>query len=49
VEKKQELWLEELDRWFEDGPDSEDVVLIKVTPTVVAFWSGEHEGELALD
>ncbi len=49
VDKKQELWLEELDRWFEDGPDSDDVVLIKVTPTVVAFWSGEDEGELTLD
>ena len=49
VEKKTELWMEELERWFEDGPESEDVVLIKVTPSVVAYWSGEDEGEVTLD
>jgi general stress protein 26 len=49
AEKKQELWIEELERWFEDGPDSEDVVLIKVTPTVVAYWNGEEDGEITLD
>ena len=37
VEKKRELWIEDLERWFEDGPESEDVVLIKVTPSVVAY------------
>lgn len=49
VAKKRELWMEELERWFEDGPESEDVVLIKVTPSTVAYWNGEDEGELALD
>lgn len=49
VQKKQELWVEELERWFEDGPESEDVVLIKVTPSVVAYWNGEDEGEVTLD
>lgn len=47
--KKKELWQKDLERWFEDGPESEDVVLIKVTPSVVAYWSGEGEGELVLD
>ena len=47
--KKRELWLEELERWFEDGPDSDDIVLIKVTPGVVAYWNGEDGGELTLD
>ena len=49
AQKKQELWVEDLERWFEDGPDSEDVVLIKVTPNVVAYWNGEEDGEIALD
>ncbi len=49
VAKKQELWMEELERWFEDGPESEDVVLIKVTPTRVAYWGGEEDGEITLD
>ena len=49
VEKKRELWLEELERWFEDGPDSDEIVLIKVTPSVVEYWSGEDQGELVLD
>lgn len=48
LEKKRELWIEDLERWFEDGPESEDVVLIKVTPSVVAYWNGEEDGELTL-
>lgn len=49
VEKKRELWIEELERWFDDGPDSEDIVLIKVTPGVVAYWNGEENEEVTLD
>ena len=49
VEKKQELWIEDLERWFEDGPESEDIVLIKVTPTVVDYWNGEENEEVTLD
>ena len=49
VAKKRELWIEDLERWFEDGPDDEEVVLIKVTPSVVAYWNGEENKELTLD
>ncbi|MBA3466281.1 MAG: pyridoxamine 5'-phosphate oxidase family protein [Gemmatimonadaceae bacterium] len=45
--KKRALWIEELERWFKDGPDSEDVVLIKVTPSRVAYW-GDDDGEIEL-
>jgi general stress protein 26 len=45
--KKQELWQKELERWFEDGPESDDIVLIKVTPWKVAYW-GDGEGEITL-
>ena len=49
VKKKQELWIEDLERWFEDGPDSDDIVLVKVTPSTVAYGKGEDQGELRLD
>ena len=48
VEKKEELWLEELERWFDEGPESDEIVLIKVTPSVVEYWNGEDNGELTL-
>ena len=43
------VWVDELDRWFDGGPESEDIVLIKVTPNIVAYWNGEDGGELLLD
>jgi general stress protein 26 len=46
--KKKELWQKELERWFEDGPESEDIVLLKVTPWKVAYW-GDDEGEITFD
>jgi general stress protein 26 len=49
VKKKRELWMEELDRWFDDDPESDDIVLIKVSPTIIGYWNGEDSGELTLD
>ena len=46
--KKRELWVEELERWFDGGPESDDIVLIKVTPRTVAWWNGEDSGEVNL-
>jgi general stress protein 26 len=46
--KKRELWIEELERWFDGGPESDDIVLIKVTPSVVEYWNGEDSGEIEL-
>jgi general stress protein 26 len=48
AEKKQELWLKELEQWFDEGPESEAIVLIKVTPTVVSFWTKREAGELRI-
>ncbi len=45
---KNELWLDELARWFEDGPSDPDVVLIKVDAKHAQWWSFEDEGELDL-
>ncbi len=49
VEKKRELWVEELERWFDGGPESDEIVLIKVNPSLIAWWSGEDGGEVSLD
>jgi len=48
AEKKRELWIEDLERWFDDGPESEEIVLIKVTPSVVSYWNGDNQGEIQL-
>jgi len=46
--RKRALWMKELERWFDDPPESEAIVLIKVTPSVVAYWNGDDTGELSL-
>jgi general stress protein 26 len=38
VKKKKELWNETLRVWFEDGPESEDVVLIRVDSKSAQYW-----------
>lgn len=47
-EKKKELWYDELERWFPDGPEDNKVVLIKVAATRAYYWSKEGDGELEL-
>lgn len=44
VAKKQELWLEELERWFENGPEDESVVLIKVNAERAEHWGSKGDG-----
>jgi general stress protein 26 len=46
--KKHELWLEDLKQWFDEGPESDGIVLIKVTPSVVSYWTKDDEGELRI-
>ena len=48
IQKKRDLWMEELKRWFDEGPESDAVVLIKVTPTIVSYWTKNDEGELRM-
>ena len=45
-DKKRELWDEELEYWFENGPDSDEVILLKVRPATIAFWTKEGDGQL---
>ena len=40
--RKQELWDHSLEQWFQDGPDDDDLVLLKVSADRIHAWA---EGE----
>lgn len=42
-DKKRELWDDELKQWFQEGPDDDDVVLVKVTAERVHAWTDGQE------
>jgi general stress protein 26 len=42
-----EHWSKGLDRWFEQGPDTPGVAMIRVHASRIHYWDGEDEGELA--
>lgn len=42
-------WTTDLDNWFEDGIDTDGVVMIKVTADRIHYWDGEDGGEVELD
>ena len=46
--KKRELWLEELERWFANGPEDESVVLIKVSAERAEHWGSAGDGVVDL-
>ena len=48
-ERKRKLWQDDLKRWFADGPDDPNVVLIKLSARHIDAWSGEDEYSLDLD
>ncbi|MCO6388491.1 pyridoxamine 5'-phosphate oxidase family protein [Aliihoeflea sp. 40Bstr573] len=41
-------WNPDLDDWFEDGADTEGLVMIKVSAERVHYWDGEENGEVKL-
>ncbi len=41
-------WTSDLDRWFEKGVDTPNIVLIKVKATRITYWDGEDEGEVTV-
>jgi general stress protein 26 len=43
VERKRALWLKDLERWFENGPEDPEVVLIKVSAVHIDAWGGEED------
>ena len=41
-------WKSDLDRWFEKGVDTPNLVLVKVKAVRIAYWDGEDEGEVGV-
>lgn len=41
-------WSKDLERWFEQGVDTEGLVMLHVRATRVAYWDGEDEGDFVL-
>lgn len=39
----QEHWSKDLERWFEQGIDTEGLVMLHVRATRVAYWDGEEQ------
>lgn len=44
----EEHWTPGLDQWFEDGVETEGLVMIKVRATRAHYWDGEDSGEVTL-
>ena len=44
-----EHWSHRLDHWFDRGPDTPGLVMIKVRAQRVHYWDGPCEGEILLD
>lgn len=44
----EEHWNRDLDDWFEDGVDTDGLVMIKVSAKRVHYWDGEENGEVKL-
>ncbi len=44
-----EHWIRDLDRWFEDGVETNGLVLIEVIGERIAYWNGDEHGELVLE
>ena len=42
-------WTPDLDQWFDDGVDTEGVVMIEVRADRVHYWDGEDDGEVKLE
>ncbi|RLK47546.1 pyridoxamine 5'-phosphate oxidase family protein [Microbacterium telephonicum] len=45
--KMEQLYTSSLDIWFEDGLDTPDIALLRVTPKEVEFWEPAH-GKVAM-
>lgn len=44
----QDHWKSDLDRWFEKGVDTPNLVLVKVKAVRLAYWDSEDEGEVGV-
>jgi len=47
-EQKRRLWLDELERWFPNGPDDPNVALIRVASSAAQWWTDKGDGLASL-
>ena len=43
-----EHWTPDLDRWFENGIDTEGLVMIRVKASRIHYWDGEDDGDITV-
>ena len=48
VEQKRKLWLDELERWFRNGPDDPNLALIRISATGAQWWTHDGDGNADL-
>lgn len=51
VTEKSEMekhWTKDLDAWFDDGIDTEGIVMIEVKATHIRFWENDKEAEVII-
>ena len=47
-ERMEEHWVPDLEQWFEDGLETEGLILINVKATSIKYWDNYKEGEIDL-
>lgn len=47
-EEFREHWTDDLDKWFEDGVDTDGLVMIQVRAKRIDYWDGQDNGEVTL-
>lgn len=45
-EELKEHWTDKLNQWFEDGVDTNGLVMIKVSAKRIDYWDGQENGEV---
>jgi general stress protein 26 len=48
-EEMKEHWTRDLEKWFEDGLDTPDLVMIRVKASTIRYWQGEEQGEIPVE
>ena len=48
VELKKQYWLDELERWFPNGPEDANVALIRLDAEAAQWWTAEGDGNADL-
>jgi len=46
ADRKRELWVAELEQWFDGGPESPQIALIRISAGHAEYWNGEVGGEV---